>query len=141
MVAEIYLVRQYLHVEAVKYGLDPMHPSGNECSSVQDDDNSDDDKIEELYSDPAAPARGRVWGVERVEIVIDPTPSATAHVQDNRCADDNLCGTKTVPLTIGDHVCLTAFKLISRSVYGTHFCVAQWQVSQTQPLGAGVQAP
>ena len=41
------------------YGSDPMHPSENKCSSVEDDDSSDGDEIGELYTDPAAPARGR----------------------------------------------------------------------------------
>jgi hypothetical protein len=95
-------------------GPDPTHPSDNECSSVEDDDSSDDDEIEELYADPAAPARGRVRDVERVEVVIDPTPPATAQVQDNRCAADNLCGMKTAPLTIGGHVCLNCHKKVRR---------------------------
>ena len=44
--------------EDAEYGPDPMHPSDNKCNSVENDDNSDDDEIEELYADPAAPARG-----------------------------------------------------------------------------------
>ena len=42
-----------------EYGPDSMHPSDDECSSVsvEDDDNSDDDEIEEVYTDPATPAR------------------------------------------------------------------------------------
>ena len=95
-------------------GPDPTHPSDNECSSVEDDDSSDDDEIEELYADPAAPARGRVRDVERLEVVIDPTPPATAQVQDNRCDADNLCGMKTAPLTIGGHVCLNFHKKVRR---------------------------
>ena len=51
------------------YGPDPMPPSDNECSSVEDDDKSNDDEIEEFYADPAAPARGRVCYVERLEVV------------------------------------------------------------------------
>ena len=77
-----------------------MHPSDNECSSVEDDDSSDDDEIEELYTDPAVPAGGRVRAVERLEVVIDSILPATAHVQDSRCAVDNLCGTKTASLTV-----------------------------------------
>jgi len=50
------VVRTYF--EDAEYGPDPMHPSDNECNSVEDDDSSDDDEIEELYADPAAPARG-----------------------------------------------------------------------------------
>ena len=68
----------HTNFEETGYGPDPMHPSDNECSSVDDDDNSDDDEISELYTNPAAPARGRVRGVERVEVVIEPTPPATA---------------------------------------------------------------
>ena len=77
-----------------------MHTRGNKCSSVEDDDSSDDDEIEELYADPAVPARGRVRDVETVEVVIDPTLSATAQVQDNRCAAYNLCDIQTAPLAI-----------------------------------------
>ena len=59
-----------------------MHPSGNECSSVEDDDSGEDDKTTELHADPVPPARARVWDVERVEVVLDPTPPATPQVQD-----------------------------------------------------------
>ena len=81
---------------------------------MEDDDSIDDDKIEELYADPAALARGRVRDVERVEVVIDLTPPSTAQVQDNRCtaATDNLCGMKTASLTIGGHVYLTCHKKV-----------------------------
>ena len=45
--------------EDVECGPDPMHPSAEECSS-DDDAGSSDDEIEELYADPAPPARARV---------------------------------------------------------------------------------
>ena len=98
--------------EDAECGPNPIHPSDNECSSVEDDDKSNDDGIEEFYADPAAPARGRALGLDakRVEFVIDPTPPATAHVQDSKCAADNHCGMKTAPLTIGGHVCLNYHK-------------------------------
>ena len=54
------------HFKNAEYGPDHMHQSDNECSSVEDDDNSDDDEIEELYVDPAAPTRGRAWDVEKL---------------------------------------------------------------------------
>ena len=66
------------HFEDAECGPGPRHPSANECSGVEEDDSSADDVIEELCVDPAAPARGRVRDVERVEVVIDPTPPATA---------------------------------------------------------------
>ena len=102
------------HFEDAGYGPDPMHPSDNECSSVEDDDSSDDDEIEELYANPAVPERGRPWDAERLEVVIDPTPPATTQVQDNRCATDNLCGMKTAPLTIGVHVCVNCRNKVRR---------------------------
>ena len=51
-------VRTYF--EDAAYGPAPMHPSDNKCSSVEYGDSSDNVEIEELYSDPAALARGRV---------------------------------------------------------------------------------
>ena len=66
--------------EDIEYGTDPMQLSDNKYSSMGGDDNSDNDEIEELYTDPAAPARGVVWDVERVELGKDPTPSATAQI-------------------------------------------------------------
>ena len=53
------MVRWYSHFEDAEYAPDPI-PRDKECSSVEDDDNSDDDETEELYTDPSAPARGRV---------------------------------------------------------------------------------
>ena len=64
--------------ENVECGPDPMHPSDNECSSVEDDNSGDGDMIEELYADSAPPARVRERNVERVEVVVDPTPPATS---------------------------------------------------------------
>ena len=81
---------------------------------MEDNDSSDDDNIEELYTDPAVPVRGRVQDVERLEVVIDSTLPATVKVQDNRCVADNLCGMKTAPLTIGCHVCLNCHKQVCR---------------------------
>ena len=36
------------HFEDAGYGPDPMHQSDNKCSSVEDDDSSDNAEIEEL---------------------------------------------------------------------------------------------
>ena len=44
---------------------------------MEDDDNSDDDEIEELYADPAAPARGKVRDVEIAEVTISRSNSAS----------------------------------------------------------------
>ena len=49
--------------EDAECGPNPMHPSDNECGSVEDDGGSADDEIEELYADPAAPVGGRVRDV------------------------------------------------------------------------------
>ena len=77
-----------------------MYPSDIECSSIEDDDSSDDDEIKELFAEPALPAKVRSRDVESVEVVVDSTPPDVSRVQDNRCAATNLCGTKTTPLTI-----------------------------------------
>ena len=60
MVEEIYGEVLPTNFEDVECGPDPMHPGDNGYSSVKDDDSSDDDEIEERYTDPAAPTRGRV---------------------------------------------------------------------------------
>ena len=94
--------------EDVECGSGPVYPSDNACSSVEDDNISNDDEVEELYADPDPPARVRVWDVERVEIVIDPSPLVTTRVQDSRCTAGNMCDKKTAPLIIEGRVCLNS---------------------------------
>ena len=118
MVEEICGEAVRTNFEDVECGPDPMHPSDEECSS-DEDVGSSDDEIEELYADPAPPARVRVQDVERVEVLVDPTPPAREQVQDNRCAAGNLCGMKTTPLTRGGHVCLNCRKKLHGCLCGS----------------------
>ena len=41
--------------EDIECGPDPMHPINNGCSSIKDDDRSDDNKTKERYVDQAQP--------------------------------------------------------------------------------------
>jgi hypothetical protein len=118
MVEEICGEAVRTNFEDVECGPDPMHPSDEECSS-DEDVGSSDDEIEELYADPAPPARVRVQDVERIEVIVHPTPPARAQVQDNRCAAGNLCGMKTTPLTRGGHVCLNCHKKLHGCLCGS----------------------
>ena len=112
MVEDICCEAVHVNFKDVEYGPDTMHPSDVECSSIEDGDRSDDDKIKELYAEQALPAKVRVRVVESVEIVVDLTPSAASQVQDNRCVVGNLYGIKKTPLTIGGHVCLNFHKKV-----------------------------
>ena len=57
--------------------------------------------------------------IESVEIVVDLTPPAVSQVQDTRCANGNLCGMKTPPLTIEGHVYLTRHKKVHVCLCGS----------------------
>ena len=63
MVKEIYDEAGRSTFEDVECRADPMYPRDNACNSVEDDDNSDDEEIKELYANPGPSARMRVQDI------------------------------------------------------------------------------